>query len=104
MADLFEAGVEATKLPMDPTLLESYTSNLFMLEEYYPETKERVQSCIKALQKPNVTVLDALIATFVINEGLAIKYDLPNQEEPDTTIEDFEKLLANIKDEPEEKF
>lgn len=94
--DHFQAGIEASKKEIDPNILESFLSKLFQIEQHYPETKKVVRSCILALRKPSVTIMDLLVATFVINEGITIKYDIP-EDEPDE-LADFERLLENIKD------
>jgi hypothetical protein len=94
--DHFQVGMAAIQRQLDPEVLDSFLSELFLIEQHYPSTSKEIQSCVRGLRKPNVTILDLLVASFVINKGATIKYDVSKGRQDD--LDDLERLLDNIND------
>jgi hypothetical protein len=89
MEDEFEHAVMEAGEPADAGLIGSLTDTLRLVRARHPHTARAVESCLKGLQG-TPTMMHVLVAAYVLNGGIPIKYDFgPAADEDDVELDRF---------------
>ena len=100
MEDEFEHALMEVEIPVSDEFTEAIKENLSFIRARYAHKERTVDSCLKGLgDKP--TLMKVLIAAYVLNGGVSLKYNMGDSsslKEQEKDAEEFEQLLKEIRD------
>jgi hypothetical protein len=91
----------------DDLLKKSVIDNLEKIRAQHPHTASNVLKCLPVLKKDKCRLIDIIAVSFIMNEGVYLKYDLNDKEEDKSATtstktstieseidEDFDSMLS----------
>ena len=98
MEDEFEHALMEAGLPVSDEFAEAIRENLGFIRARYQHKERAVDSCLKALgDKP--TLIQVLVAAYVLNGGVSLKYNMGDSlKDKEKESEEFEQLLKEIRE------
>lgn len=92
MEDEFEHAMMEAGEPAAEGLVLDLLDTMRLVQAHHPHTARAVESCLKGL-KGTPTMLHVLVAAYVLNGGIPIKFDLERNDDSDA---DLERFLSEI--------
>ena len=89
MEDEFEHSMMEAGEPAPERFVKEFTQTMRLVSARHPHTARAVESCLKGLAG-TPTMLHVLVAAYVLNGGIPIKYDFGEEvEEDDAELDRF---------------
>ena len=94
MEDAFEHAMMEAREPAAEGFVRDLKRTMAHVREHHPQTQQAVDSCLRGLEGAP-TMLHVLVAAYVLNGGIPIKFDLGHASESDSDA-DLDRFLSEI--------
>lgn len=93
--DPFQHALVESMQTAAPEFVGSLREKLGLIKERYPHKESTVDSCLRGLDA-GPTLGHILVAAYVLNGGVSLKFRLGSEHDADRDVQDFESLLQEI--------
>ncbi len=92
--DVFQHALLQIHQEAPPELVKSFLEKMRFIRTHYPHSETTIESCLDGLSEPP-TLLELLVAAFVVNGGLLFKHGPELVDDPDEE-ETFRGFMQEI--------